>query len=148
MGFHMAKGTLYLAGKGKTIERIGITDPLTIKYHRGIEFTHTFEIMDMETDTDIYLSSDILPKLGIYLQGVAHKWDDEDESSNKDKNTSDPDLPTPDESPYGTTEDRGKFWQIIKPSIEANESIPINSACTLPESVVRLDTPEGKYSYC
>ncbi|KAG0161741.1 hypothetical protein DFQ30_005923, partial [Apophysomyces sp. BC1015] len=74
--FSSVSGKIHYAGKGHSVNRIGITELLEIKYNNRT-ITHQFEVMDLSDTTDIILGYDILPKLGITLQGVAYKWDDQ-----------------------------------------------------------------------
>ncbi|KAG1439575.1 hypothetical protein G6F56_012254 [Rhizopus delemar] len=82
--------------------------------------------------------------LGIGYTGLATSWDppckDEAESPFKD-------IPAPNEDPYGTNEERTKFFEIIDRSIQANKEIPLNTFCTHPDAVIYLDTPEEATGY-
>ncbi|KAG1128427.1 hypothetical protein G6F37_013685 [Rhizopus arrhizus] len=94
--------------------------------------------------------------MGIGLTGVAVNWNDGENvySKNKQKdelfnslNIDHDELYEPDNSPAGTSEERKAFMNIIQPSIDKNQKIPITSFCTIPESVVRLPTEKGATSY-
>ncbi|CEP12821.1 hypothetical protein [Parasitella parasitica] len=68
-------------GKPSRTKRIGTTEPMQILYMNDIKFDHTFKIIDfndkMAEEFDVLLGVDILPKLHIYLSGVAHCWDND-----------------------------------------------------------------------
>jgi hypothetical protein len=53
----------------------------------------------------------------------------------------------PNESPVGTEAEREKLLSALTPYLEENESIPKDSFCTVPESVIELDTPPGVSSF-
>ncbi|KAG1121361.1 hypothetical protein G6F42_012503 [Rhizopus arrhizus] len=131
---------LKLAGKNNTINRVGRTEPIEISYNGKIS-THTFEIIEFDDSdqTDAILGYEILPKLGIALTGVAHNFDDAvvfDDSIN--------DEVIPNNSPAGSIEDQRHFIEEIKPLLDANQLIPKHSFCTVPESVIHLNTVEGE----
>ncbi|KAI9490044.1 hypothetical protein BDB00DRAFT_746257, partial [Zychaea mexicana] len=131
-------GKLHLAAKNMYIDRIGITETKQIKYN-GLHTSHAFEVMELEDNIELYIGSDLLPKLGIFLQGVAHKWDEIDNSTEKKIDLeSGKDVPTPNNSPYSTPEERNKLLQAIQPFLDENQNISKTSACTVPESIVLL----------
>ncbi|CEP08640.1 hypothetical protein, partial, partial [Parasitella parasitica] len=129
---------LKLAGKNNTVNRLGRTEPIEIKYN-GKSSIHTFEIIEFDDNdqTDVILGYEILPKLGIALTGVAHNFDDAvvfDDSIN--------DEVIPNNSPAGTAEEQERFMSEIKPLLDENQAIPKHSFCTVPESVIHLNTVE------
>ena len=133
-------GFINLAGKNNKISRIGVTAPIEIRYN-GKTISHSFEIMEFDHDDKMncILGSDILSSLGIGLTGVAVSWDDEqvfDDSID--------DTIKPNNSPAGTKEEYTTFMSKIKSLIDANISIPKDTFCTVPESIVKLNTTEGK----
>lgn len=132
---------LKLAGKNNTINRLGRTEPIEIKYNGKIS-THTFEIIEFDDNdqTDVILGYEILPKLGIALTGVAHNFDDAvifDDSIN--------DEVIPNKSPVGSVEQQEHFMKEIRPLLKINQSISKHSFCTVPESVIHLNTEKDKF---
>ena len=55
---------------------------MEVTYTNNIKIKHEFEVIDFNdeflTKFDVLLGIDILPKLNIYLSGVAFKWPDSD----------------------------------------------------------------------
>lgn len=132
---------LRLAGKNNTLNRIGRTEPIEIKYN-GKTSTHTFEIIEFDDNdqTDVILGYEILPKPGIALTGVAHNFDNTvifDDSIN--------DKIIPNNTPAGSIEEQKYFMKKIKPLLDVNQSISKHNFCTVPESVIHLNTIEGRY---
>ncbi|KAJ8651514.1 hypothetical protein O0I10_012927 [Lichtheimia ornata] len=139
-------GKIMYAGKNDVVKRVGITEPLQLQYNNR-QFTHRFEVMDLE-QYNLILGFDILPKLGISLQGVAVKWDDQQDD------VQDPSVHdaykklVPNASPFGTPDEQAQFTQAIKPLLDANTRIPKWSFCNIPESIIHLDlTQQGVTSY-
>ena len=144
------KGSLNFLSRDKNnkdikAQRIGMTEPMTIKYSNNISFEHEFEVVEfnsvMETEFDILLGTDVLPRMRIGLTGVAHcypkdtnKEEAQFENMNFDtKNNYDPENAT-----YGTQADQDKFMHHIKDSIEQNKLIKAGSFCTMKESIVHI----------
>lgn len=151
-------GSLNFASVNSSAKRIGKTEPLSLSYINNITFKHEFELVNFNHDLefDVLLGAEILPKMGIGLTGVAVNWNDGENvySKNKQKdelfnslNIDHDELYEPDNSPAGSFEERKAFMNIIQPSIDKNQKIPITSFCTIPESVVRLPTEKGATSY-
>ena len=140
VNFYPKHGLLNLAGKNNTLNRIGVSESINIRYN-GKSLSHSFEIMEFsENDkVDVILGTDILNQLGITLSGVAHTWDDTvifDDSID--------DTVKPNNSPSGSTVQQKFFMKELTPYINANQNIPKNKFCTVPESTVHLDTTPGK----
>lgn len=141
--------------KDNKISRIGLTDPLTIKYTNGISFKHQFEVMDFNDsfDFDILLGTDIMSKMGIALTGVAYNLEDDSaDPSDKDSifsnaNIVTTDTPEPDNSPAGSQKEAAQFMASIQDNTDNNQKIPVESYCPIPESIVKLPTPEGATAY-
>ncbi|KAG1391545.1 hypothetical protein G6F60_012514 [Rhizopus arrhizus] len=151
-------GSLNFASVNSSAKRIGKTEPLSLSYINNITFKHEFELVNFNHDLefDVLLGAEILPKMGIGLTGVAVNWNDGENvySKNKQKdelfnslNIDHDELYEPDNSPAGSSEERKAFMNIIQPSIDKNQKIPITSFCTIPESVVRLPTEKGATTY-
>jgi len=138
--FFSKNGLLNLAGRNNHVNRIGVTESIEICYNGKTSF-HSFEIMDFDSSDkfDVILGNDILPQLGITLSGVAYKWDD-----TKIFDDSIDDSVKLNESPAGSVTQHKSFISEITPYLDANQSIPKSTFCTIPESVVHLDTTPGK----
>jgi transposase InsO family protein len=132
-------------GKGSKAKRIGKTRPMTVTYTNNISFKHAFEVVEfsdiMETEFDVLLGIDILPKLNIYLGGVAFNWPNDiaQESKQFENVNFDNDKHyDPDNALYGTTEQRKEYINMIQDSIDRNATIKPKAACTIPESIVKI----------
>ena len=138
------KGEIQLADDNLKVQRIG-TINLSVRYNQKC-FQYNFEVMNLLFNTEISIGLDLMPTLGISLHGLAVSWDTI--NVNKDEGAiTVPDDVRPNESPAGTKEDHDKFLENIKPFILRNQNIPTSSFCTIPESVITIDTPEGVTSY-
>ncbi|KAG1188572.1 hypothetical protein G6F70_009505 [Rhizopus microsporus] len=96
----------------------------------------------MSNEIDAIFGRDILPKLGIHLVGVATNWDD-----NKivyDDSIDDTEY-IPNVSNAGTPDEHEALILALQSHIDKNQQIDVHSLCNIPEAVVRLDTPKGKY---
>ncbi|EIE89635.1 hypothetical protein RO3G_14346 [Rhizopus delemar RA 99-880] len=151
-------GSYNFLSHNNEISRIGVTDPLQFKYANGIQFKHSLEVMkfNKEFEFDILLGTDILPKMNIGLTGVAFKLDGEHSHSDTTANDNlildninidRENKHEPDNSPAGTPNQRAEFFKIIKEAIDKNQSIPIESSCPMPESIIHLPTKEGATAY-
>ncbi|SAL96225.1 hypothetical protein, partial, partial [Absidia glauca] len=94
---------------------------------------------------DCIIGTDLFARLGIFIVGLATSYNDKPALQFDDNETND--LPTPDESPAGNKEEQLQFHKVIQNSITANQNIDKKSFCTVPESIVTLDTPPGKTCY-
>ncbi|KAI8639104.1 hypothetical protein BD408DRAFT_472713, partial [Parasitella parasitica] len=141
-------------GQPNSIKRIGKTEPMTVTYMNGIKFEHAFEIIEfndtMAEEFDILLGVDILPKLRIYLSGVAHCWaDNRDKEREQFKNINydDDNAYNPEDANYGSPKERKILMKQIEEALEANKSIPSDAVCTMPESVVHIPISDPKDCY-
>ncbi|CEP13435.1 hypothetical protein [Parasitella parasitica] len=125
---------------------MGTTESTQIAYTNGIRFDHTFEIINLNDETakkfDVLLGVDILPKLFIYLSGVAHRWDDDSaKERNQFKNNINYDTDNaydPENTDNGTPEERAFLMKQIEGSLEANKQILIDAVCSIPKSGVNI----------
>ncbi|KAI9484919.1 hypothetical protein BDB00DRAFT_878337 [Zychaea mexicana] len=108
--------------------------------HNGITASHSFEVFEFNADAEVSIGSDLMPLIGIYLKGLASCW----HRSSRPSLPEPEDLPVPNNSLAGTPEQHKQFLESIQPYIQENINIPPSAFCTLPESVVRIHTPEGK----
>ncbi|KAG2191531.1 hypothetical protein INT47_003618 [Mucor saturninus] len=139
--------------KNKTdnkVQRIGKTEPMTIRYLNNMAFEHAFEVVEfssvMETEFDILLGTDILSRLRIGLTGVAHcypkdinKEDAQFENVNFDTKSN----CNPEDTTYGSPEVQKKFMDHIQNSIDQNKLIKAGSFCTMKESIVHIPIKEN-----
>ena len=152
-----ASGTLEFLGN--SVKRLGSTEPLTLSYINNISFKHNFEVVDFNEhmDFDVLLGTDILSKMNIGLTGVAFHWNRDNIYSTLNECSDDQirnvnfvngdQVDEPDNTPFGTVNERDAFMTQIELALKTNEEIPITSFCTVPESVVRLPTKEGATAF-
>ncbi|KAG2192009.1 hypothetical protein INT47_011526 [Mucor saturninus] len=134
-----------LAARGTTVTGLGITSPLTL-VHNEITITHSFDVFELSYDhINVFIGSDLMNKVGIYLSGLATSWSGTNIPTNPDPILNEIDQPN--NSPFGTKAEHESFMAAIQPLLKANARIPITSLCTVPEYVIRLDTPPGKIAY-
>ncbi|KAG0183808.1 hypothetical protein DFQ28_000863, partial [Apophysomyces sp. BC1034] len=136
-----AQGQIMLAAQTST-PRIGFTPKINL-YYNGKLLSHSFKVMNVSSDINCIISTDLMPALGIYLGGLMPSW----YTVTTTQNMGDLSKFEPNNSPAGTPEERARFEQAIQPMIEANTKIPLTSFCTIPRSIVRLDTPVGVTVY-
>lgn len=135
-------GDIILAVKDISIPRIGSTEMLTVQ-HGNKTVQHSFEIMPLSEGSEVVIGLDLMSKIGIAITGMATSW------TKLTQAQEDPVVPfeKPNDSPAGTKEEHDRFMSHIKPLLEANAMIPKTSFCTVPESIVELNTPEGVTSH-
>ncbi|GAN11884.1 hypothetical protein MAM1_1196c11506 [Mucor ambiguus] len=132
--------------KNSTVTRIGKTEPMEVTYTNNIKFVHQFEVIEfndkLSTEFDVLLGIDVLPKLNIYLQGVAYKFPDSEKNKEmkqfEDINHDQQNKFNPENADYGTPSQRKELMAQIQPALDENMAIPSNAACTMPESVVKI----------
>lgn len=132
--------------KNSTVTRIGKTEPLEVTYTNNIKFTHEFKVIEfnnkLSTEFDVLLGVDILPKMNIYLQGVAYKFPDSERDNElkqfQDINHDKKNKYNPENADYGTPSERKELLSQIQPALDANKAIRSDAACTMPESVVKI----------
>ncbi|KAJ8651617.1 hypothetical protein O0I10_012823 [Lichtheimia ornata] len=142
---HTHTGSIITSLKGHVGQRLGKINDIPLKY-AGHQYTHIFEVLPLSEDIKVIIGWDLMPTLGISIHGLATKWDTDDRSPKvTDENLFD--IPKPNESPVGNKNEQQAFHAAIQPHIKANEKIPKSSFCNVPQSVVRLETPQGATSY-
>ncbi|KAF7720674.1 hypothetical protein EC973_006544 [Apophysomyces ossiformis] len=137
------KYNIQLASTNGTTNSFGTVEAKLL--YKGKHLKHTFIVMNLSLGTRISIGLDLMPKLGLGITGIAASWDDQMEKNSKDSIIND--IFKPNDSPAGTTAKRHVFFQAIQPSLHGNANIPSSSFCTIPESIICLDTPEGLTSY-
>lgn len=137
------KGNLNFLSKSS--KRLGQTEPMKIRYLNDISFTFCFEVVEfhdtLETEFDILLGTDILPKLNIGLTNVAHKYPDDEDSEDiqfENANHDPSDKYDPENADYGTAEERKTFMKYIQSSLDKNAAIQPGQFCNIPESIVKI----------
>ena len=150
-----------LADSEKYVERIG-TCTLSITCNNKT-INKTFEVMNLTTNQQekytISIGTDYMHLIGIGISGLPVTWDDHDsknqirEADRRYNNTSEllESIKSENESqencPACTPEEYEKAMQFIQSSIAQNQSIPKGSFCTIPESVVHLNTTPNKTAF-
>jgi len=132
--------------KNSTVTRIGKTEPMEVTYTNNIKFTHEFEVIEfndeLSTEFDVLLGVDILPKLNIYLHGVAYRFPDSERDKElkqfEDINHDKQNKYNPENADYGSPSERKELLAQIQPALDENMAIPSDAACTMPESIVKI----------
>jgi hypothetical protein len=139
-------GSIALAQKDHTSQRIGITNATKVSYNQKT-LTADFEIMELPTDENYVcvIGTDLFEKLGIALMGLAVSHHDKPPLQFDDDERKD--IPEADNSPAGTDEEQQAFHSSVKNSMRQNQLVDKKSFCMVPESVVTLDTHPGKTCY-
>ncbi|SAM02503.1 hypothetical protein [Absidia glauca] len=139
------EGFITLANKSSKVKRKGRTNELEVLYN-GKKLFHSFEVMDLPEfeNYKCVIGTDLLSFLGIYMIGLAVSFNDNTPSDSEEEIS---DIPEPDHSPAGTEQEQNHFFEQIKESMQNNLKIDPKSFCSVPESKVTLDTPEGKTCY-
>ena len=128
-----------------TVKRIGITEPVTIQYGRR-KVIHKCEVANLPTNIALLIGEDIFDNLGFVMEGILTDHELRERLP----------IPVPDVPPELTSPSllqdelsiefialREEFMVTIHDAMAENALIPKNSFCTIPESVVYLETPEG-----
>ncbi|EIE80639.1 hypothetical protein RO3G_05344 [Rhizopus delemar RA 99-880] len=142
-------GSVILATSDNVSKRFGTTKfPLSVIYGDNdknlIHTSHSFEVLPLSLDTEVVIGLDLMHKLNILVTNLAIRHPNL--APVIDKEITD-DTPEPNKAPFGTLEQQAHFHNAIKPFVDQNALIPKNSFCTVPESVIRLDTVKGKTAY-
>ena len=103
------KHKIYLASKSNHSTSLGTTN-ISLSY-MGRELQHEFNVMDLSLSTQISIGSDLMPKLGIALTGLATSWHTYSKIPKEETPTS---MSEPNNSPAGTEEERKQFMQAIR----------------------------------
>ncbi|OAD76006.1 hypothetical protein PHYBLDRAFT_165981 [Phycomyces blakesleeanus NRRL 1555(-)] len=138
------KQHIYLASENSLAEHLGTVENLSLSY-MSCKLNHNFVVMSLALGTQMSIGTDLMPRLGMAITNLATTWDDQ-KSDSLSENTPD-DVPEPNKSPAGTSEEQKQFTEAIEQSIRSNKLIPKTSFCTIPESIIHIDTPEGVTSY-
>jgi transposase InsO family protein len=140
-------GTVQLGHSESTQPRIGYT--LLDIYYNKISVKFKFEVFDFFSENNnipILLGLDIMPKLRIGITGLVSSWFDYTGPSLP--SPIDPEDIQPNNSPYGTEEERQLMHNTLKPLLAANANINLKDTyCNLPGAIVRLETKPGMTAY-
>ncbi|KAG2210684.1 hypothetical protein INT45_002557, partial [Circinella minor] len=147
--------------KASYIKRIGTCTLSITCNNKTIE--RTFEVMNLtDTDEDIYnisIGTDYMASLGLGIYGLPVNFDDHDsigqmiESERRYNNTSEllesieAENKLLENCPACEPDEFKSAMDYIQPYITDNQNIAKGSFCTIPESVVSLDTPPNVTAY-
>ena len=149
-----------LADSNTSVKRLG-TIRLNVQCNNKT-ICKVFEVMNLTENHDMSIGTDYMSALGIGLVGLPKSWDQIDcnniNSSKKISNSKynnnsdllndvDNEILDLENSPAGTTVEYNEAISFIQPYVNSNQKIPKGSFCTIPESVVSLNTPEGVTSF-
>ena len=132
-----------------SLARVGCTAPLQIQFGQR-EIEHACEVLAKMDDVQIIIGRDLIPKLQINVFGLPYEY----------PGTEAPEQPLDDMPPSLVTDQytaeestpafraaRDHFLTSIHSALEGNKAVPFTAACTLPESIVYLETPPDKAVY-
>jgi len=140
-------GAIHTASEVVQIPRTGITEPVHIVFGQT-NVKHACEILVKQRGPPLLIGRDLLDTcqfraLGLPLEHIMHS----DPPAPAVVDT----IPAPADVDFAKVEleldfvaFREAFRQVIDDILKANAAVPANSHCPLPESIVRLKTPEGK----
>src|SRR3982074_2672180 len=129
--------------------RIGVTEKVMIECGNKTIWHHC-KVMKLSEGTDMLLGHNVITKLGITILGllIGHEMAQRLPEPVADKIPMLRPLGMPEaEKTAEFIEVKDSFMKAIAEVVEENQKMSPNSFCTLPESVVYLNTPEGKYAY-
>lgn len=148
-----------LADSNTFIKRIG-TCILTVSCNKKT-ITRTFEVMNLTSDNEFTVSigTDFMSSLGMGIYGLPTSYDDKNstdelvEANKRFNNRSDllesidAENATLEHCPACGPDEYIAAMKFIQIYIDENQRIPKGVFCTIPESIVHLDTPPGVTVY-
>ncbi|MGO3048237.1 MAG: reverse transcriptase domain-containing protein [Streptococcus thermophilus] len=148
-----------LAHNDTYVKRIG-TCTLSVSCNNKT-IKREFEVMNLTNDGEFSISigTDYMSSLGMGIVGLPTSYDDRDsqeeviEANRRYNNTSDllesieAENKTLENCPACNLEEYNSAMEFIQTFIAHNQAIPKGSFCTIPESVVSLDTPTDVTAY-
>jgi transposase InsO family protein len=144
------QGKVHLACKDISVPRIGITEPALLTCGRH-SVTHQFEVQPLSEGPLVVIGQDLFDTLGFSLGGLPVRETSSEvvqEAPVEDTKPSlIPDSPISPQKQAELEEIRAAILKALQPTISANQSIPKNSFCNIPESVVELNTPPGQTTW-
>ncbi|CDH52554.1 hypothetical protein RO3G_11965 [Lichtheimia corymbifera JMRC:FSU:9682] len=129
------KGNITLADSSIKLPRMGTTKKLEVSYN-NIKVTHRFEVMSLARGHSVSIGTDLMQPFRIGFSGLVAKWDNQEPQVEEVEEK----PPKPNASPAGSEKERKALFETIDPLLDANQAIPTNAFCTLPEAVVKLPT--------
>lgn len=155
-----ANSVIKLGDNNFSTKRIG-TCLLTIKCNNKT-LTREFEVMNLanlNNQFQLSIGTDYMSLLGIGVTGLPVTYDDQASSARTSEanfrynqksdllQSIEIESKLLENSPAGSKIEHEQALMFIQPYIEANARIPKGSFCTIPESVVTLDTPPDAKGY-
>ncbi|GAA5798308.1 hypothetical protein HPULCUR_003709 [Helicostylum pulchrum] len=96
----------------------------------------------------ILIGLDLISKLNIGITGLALSHTELAADNPFSDPPIDPSISEPNNSPYGTIEERIEMKKLLEPVLLANKNIDVkNTYCTLPGAIVYLETKPGCIAY-
>jgi hypothetical protein len=140
------KGSFSFIDHNVTAQRTGKTQPLKIEYKGKVAFNHSFEIVEMpEKKLPILIGRDLIPKLGITIEGIAYNFENNEDITFDD--TVNHEKYIPNVSKACSEKEYMEFVKDLEPYMKANGEINVHDLCPLPEAVVYLKTPPGEFAF-
>ncbi|KAG1328484.1 hypothetical protein G6F62_008123 [Rhizopus arrhizus] len=141
-------GSIIFATNDNKSKRLGTTSKaLSLIYGDNddalIHTSHIFEVLPLSFDTDAVIGLDLMPKLNILITNLAVKHPNKKPAVKEGID----DTPEPNNAPYGTNDQQINFMAAVRSDLDQNAQIPKNSFCTVPESIIHLDTEKNKTAY-
>jgi len=129
------KGIIKLAQQNNIVKRQGCTEhKIIINYGKQVTQSQ-FEIFDLFDDVHCVIGMNLLSKIGITIGNIVTDWSDQ---IGYEIPEVDPSPYKPNETPFGTPEQRSAMLKQLESSIEANKNISPKAYCTIPDSEIRL----------
>ena len=142
-------GTIELADVTMSMPRIGMTDTIMITCG-GRTIHHQCEVLNLSDGIDMLIGRDILSRFGIAISGLPTGIEMAErlpEPEPDERLTIKPLVLPESELTAEFNIARENFMKEIRDALEENQRIPLDSFCMLPESVMYLHTPKGKYAF-
>ncbi|KAG2210687.1 hypothetical protein INT45_003171, partial [Circinella minor] len=148
------------ADKNTFVKRIGTCELSVGCNNKTIK--RVFEVMNLAPENNSYqfsIGTDCMSLFGIGIYGLPTSYDDHDsqeaviEADKRYNNTSEllesieAENKLKESCPACPPNEYKEALDYIQPAIKANQAIPKGSFCTIPESVVSLDTPPNVTAY-
>jgi transposase InsO family protein len=129
-------GRIALAGAGAFATRLGKALGVPVRTPK-VDFLHTFEVMELGGSINCIVGMDLLTRLGITIANVPTAFHPGDAAplttpsppASEQLNT------TPELDAYSV-----EFYTFIRDQLQVNSAIQPGTFCSMPESVVYLDT--------
>lgn len=139
-------GSIQLGHKNSCVPRLGTTT-LNVFYNK-IAITHTFEVFDFFTNENVPIcfGLDIMSRLNIGITGLVTAFFET--VGPKIPEPIDPDSIKPNDSPYGSKQEREALFNKIYSLLDVNAQIDMkHTYCNLPGAIIHLTTKPGAVAY-